>query len=102
MPTFANPTLKVSFVLPERLSLGAYDRYQIAMAKGSGVELTQARFNALVFGAAVEAGLVSEWQCDSMPTLPPPDVNAVDAVVVIFCGQTIAEWVRAQVTVPKA
>lgn len=99
----ASETLDVSFDLPETLSVRQLDAYQLALqsavAKLNG-NLSDARYFAILYGIAVESGLVTNWQSTTMPNLTPASVDDADARVIYWTGRTIREYVRAITEIP--
>ncbi len=100
-----NENLGVSFSLPDSLTVGQLDKYQqalqAALAQLNG-NLTDARYYAILYGTAVESGLVSDWQCASQPDLSPASVDLADARVIYFVGAAIRDFVRSFTEIPPA
>ena len=95
--------LGVSFDLPETLSVRQLDAYQLALqnavAKLNG-NLSDARYFAILYGVAVESGLVTNWQSETMPNVTPASVDDADARVIYWTGKTIREFIRAITEIP--
>lgn len=99
----AHEMLGVSFDLPDSLTVRQLDAYQMALqnaiAKLNGT-LTDARYYAILYGVAVESGLVTNWQSATMPNAAPASVDDADARVIYWTGKTIREYVRAITEIP--
>jgi len=94
----ASEKLGVSFDLPDSLTVRQLDAYQMALqnavAKLNG-NLSDARYFAILYGVAVESGLVTNWQSATMPNATPASVDDADARVIYWTGKTIREFIRA-------
>jgi hypothetical protein len=94
-----NESLGASFELPDRLTVDQLDEYQCIIGAHlkdyEDAFLSAIRFRAIVYGAAVEAGLIGNWRCDAMPDMQQP----TDAMVISWVGQVIQEYVSAYTTI---
>jgi hypothetical protein len=101
-----NAALGVSFELPDRLTVDQLDDYQTKigqyLAEHQGGFLSNVRYRAMAYAAAVEAGIITNWQCATMPDLRPADVGAADARVISFVGLAVDEYITTYTTIsPK-
>ena len=100
----ANEKLGVSFTLPDRLTVDQLDDYQQRIAgylnQYKDGFLSSVRYRAMCYSAAVEAGLISDWQCSTMPDLRPQDVGSADAQVISFVGSEVDQYVTSFTTIP--
>lgn len=99
-----NDELLTSFDLPDRLSVKQLDDYQREMwemQERYGVKVTTARYHGAIFGAAIEAGIILNWQSELMPSLDFKNADEVDAGVALWAGSTIDEYLEAQNYIPK-
>lgn len=94
-----NETLGVSFELPDRLTVDQLDEYQkiigTRLSEYKETFLSTIRYRAIVYGAAVEAGLIGNWQCAAMPDKQQPN----DAMVISWAGQVIEQYVSSYTTI---
>ncbi len=99
----SNTALGVSFELPDTLTVKQLDDYQLGMQKWltslNGNPLTFARLNAVAYGVAADAGLISNWQCEKMP-LELEDVDQADARIINFVGGAVRAFVEEINEVP--
>jgi len=99
----AHDGLGVSFDLPDSLTVRQLDAYQIALqsavAKLNG-NLSDARYYAILYGVAVESGLVTNWKSTTMPDATPATVDDADARIIYWTGRTIREFIRAITEIP--
>ena len=100
----ANEQLGVSFNLPDRLTVDQLDEYQRKIAGYLGeykdTFLSTVRYRAMQYSAAVEAGLISEWQSASMPEAKPANVGAADARVISWAGSEVEQYIKAFTDIP--
>lgn len=104
--------LGVSFDLPDFLTVDQLDAYQAALqaaiaqhsnGKSPGViNITDARYFAIVYGTAVESGLISNWRCERQPEVSPAMVGGADARVIIWTGRAVRDYVREITEIPPA
>lgn len=89
--------LGVSFKLPDRLTVDQLDDYQRHignyLAEYKDGFLSTMRYRAMVYSAAVEAGLITEWHSDSMPEVKPAEVGGADALVISFVGSEVEAYI---------
>lgn len=94
----ASEALGVSFDLPDSLTVRQLDAYQMALqsavAKLNG-NLSDARYFAILYGVAIESGLVTNWQSATMPNPMPASVDDADARIIYWTGKTIREFIRS-------
>lgn len=96
--------LLTSFNLPDRLSVKQLDDYQREMwemQERYGAKVTTARYHGAIFGAAIEADFVLDWQSELMPSLDFENADDVDAGVALWAGSVIDEYLEAQNYIPK-
>lgn len=97
-------SLGVSFDLPDRLTVDQLDEYQRRiggyLADYKNGFLSTMRYRAMVYSAAVEAGLITNWQSDSMPDVKPADVGGADALVISFVGAEVEDYIKPYNTIP--
>lgn len=95
----AHEALGVSFELPDRLTVDQLDEYQRRiggyLAEYKEAFLSTMRYRAMVYSAAVEAGLISNWQSDTMPNAKPADVGSADARVISFVGSEVEAYITS-------
>jgi hypothetical protein len=99
-----NDELLTSFNLPDRLNVKQLDDYQREMwemQERYGAKVTTARYHGAIFGAAIEAGIVLDWQSELMPSLDFENADEVDAGVALWAGSVIDEYLEAQNYIPK-
>lgn len=102
----ANDQLGVSFELPDRLTVDQLDDYQKRignyLSEYQGGFLSTMRYRTMMYSAAVEAGLITEWHSDTMPDVKPNNVGEADALVILFVGETVEEYLAPYTTIsPK-
>ena len=104
----ANISLGVSFDFPPLLTVGKYQVYQsdsVAALKSleGRDDVGSAAAWAIIFGAAVNAGLLLNWRSHYMPTLDYKSVDDVHAFTVMYVAQEIHKWIEEQRRIdPKA
>jgi hypothetical protein len=95
--------LGVSFELPDRLTVDQLDNYQQCIGQYlnnyKDQFLSNTRYRAMIFAAAVEAGLISQWQSSTMPTLEIDEVGQADAQVILYVGKEIEDYITAYTTI---
>lgn len=95
----ASEQLQVSFELPDRLTVDQLDEYQRRiggyLSDYKAAFLSTVRYRAMVYSAAVEAGLITNWHSDTMPEVKPADVGAADARVISFVGGEVDSYITA-------
>lgn len=100
----ANEQLGVSFTLPDRLTVDQLDEYQRKVAGYLGeykdTFLSTVRYRAMQYSAAVEAGLIDEWQCASMPEARPANIGAADAQVISWVGGEVERYIKGYTDIP--
>jgi hypothetical protein len=98
-----NASLGVSFALPDRLTVDQLDDYQQHIGRYlsdyKDTFLSTARYRAMVYSAAVESGMIADWQCAAMPELRPAEVGQADARVINFVGLAVEDYITAYTTI---
>lgn len=96
--------LGVRFELPDRLTVDQLDEYQRHiggyLAEYKDTFLSTMRYRAMVYSAAVEAGLIANWQSDTMPEVKPADIGGADALVISFVGVEVESYIASYSTIP--
>lgn len=98
-----NKQLGVSFELPDRLTVDQLDEYQRRigqyLADYKDGFLSTMRYRAMTYSAAIEAGLITNWQSDTMPEAKPADVGAADALVISYVGAEVDALITSYVSI---
>lgn len=101
-----NKALGVSFTLPARLTPLMDSKFwdgverMRSLCESFGHPFTGALERGGITGAAMEAGIVQEWKCDTMPAMPT-DMKEIDLRVVYWVAPIISEYVTTRIAVPK-
>lgn len=99
-----NAEMGVSFELPERLTVDQLDCYQGKIAEYlseyKNTFLSNVRYRAMTYSAAVEAGLISAWESSTMPEVKPSEVGAADAQVINFVGSEVDSYIKSYTDIP--
>lgn len=94
----ASDKLGVSFKLPDRLTVDQLDEYQKHignyLSTYKDTFLSTVRWRAITYSAAVDSGLITEWQCDAME-LRPADVGSADAQIISFVGYEVDQYITS-------
>lgn len=95
----ASEKLGVSFELPDRLTVDQLDDYQrrigVYLSEYKDGFLSSMRYRAMIYAAAVEAGLIGSWECETMPDVKPADIGGADAQVINFVGSEVDAYITA-------
>lgn len=98
-----NESLGVSFELPDRLTVDQLDDYQQRIGKYlndyKSAFLSNARYKAIVYTAAVEAGLLTNWQSETMPETNLSEIGQADARVILFVGDEVEKYITSYTTI---
>ncbi len=103
----ANLYLKCSFEFPDKLTVRAKDTF-LRLLEESQKKYADAdgRWSAIIangvyFGAAINAGLLLNWKCESVPTLGETDLEQLDSDITDWAGPLIYEWFTRKRHIPK-
>lgn len=99
-----NKYLKTSFDFPDKLTIRARDTFTRLVFEYSqkyGDTVSAVIYNGIIFGAAINAGLLVNWKCESVQTLTETDLENLDSDITEWAGPIIEKWYKEKRHIPK-
>lgn len=100
----SNLYLKTSFDFPDKLTVRARDTFTRLVHEYSqkyGEKVSTIIYNGIIFGAAINAGLLVNWKCETVPTLGESDLENLDSDITEWAGPIIEKWYTEKRHIPK-